>query len=225
MHCFLFRPTKCVHWCLLVNIFEKRTVNFAFSSWPHPGTLLPPRPSSTSVTHTVAHLWRWKSLLMWLPGSASLPSLPSGHRLELTSPLHSVPPRESVWPHRRSAPPFKFPHWEGAFILTLVQKWDCIACLAAISTWCVSTSFVSKSVLCFWPCGWIKPTSCFFLLVFSNDEDEDQQSTDTESKEKGKDKKTLCKVKWSRDEVSLLKLHFVFRTLEIFLRFSSQFIF
>lgn len=27
-------------------------------------------------------------------------------------------------------------------------------------------------------------------------------STDPESKEKSKDKKTLCKVKWSRDEVS-----------------------
>lgn len=61
----------------------------------------------------------------------------------------------------------------------------------------------------------------FFLLVFSNDEDDDQQSTDTESKEKGKDKKTLCKVKWSRDEVSSLKLHFVFTTFEIFLDFLT----
>uniref|UniRef100_A0A3B4X1S4 MYB proto-onco like 1 n=1 Tax=Seriola lalandi dorsalis TaxID=1841481 RepID=A0A3B4X1S4_SERLL len=39
---------------------------------------------------------------------------------------------------------------------------------------------------------------CFF---FSNDEDEELHSTDPESKEKSKDKKTLCKVKWSRDEV------------------------
>uniref|UniRef100_A0A3B4X2M5 MYB proto-onco like 1 n=1 Tax=Seriola lalandi dorsalis TaxID=1841481 RepID=A0A3B4X2M5_SERLL len=38
---------------------------------------------------------------------------------------------------------------------------------------------------------------CFF---FSNDEDEELHSTDPESKEKSKDKKTLCKVKWSRDE-------------------------
>lgn len=58
--------------------------------------------------------------------------------------------------------------------------------------------------------------------MFSNDEDDDQQSTDTESKEKGKDKKTLCKVKWSRDEVSLLKLHFVFITFEIFLDFPKK---
>lgn len=50
----------------------------------------------------------------------------------------------------------------------------------------------------------------FFLLVFSNDEDDDQHSTDAEGKEKGKDKKTLCKVKWSRDEVSLLELQFTF---------------
>uniref|UniRef100_A0A3Q0SZ49 MYB proto-onco like 1 n=1 Tax=Amphilophus citrinellus TaxID=61819 RepID=A0A3Q0SZ49_AMPCI len=37
-------------------------------------------------------------------------------------------------------------------------------------------------------------------LYFSNDEDEELQSTDPESKEKSKDKKTQCKVKWSRDE-------------------------
>nr|CBN81936.1 Myb-related protein A [Dicentrarchus labrax] len=37
----------------------------------------------------------------------------------------------------------------------------------------------------------------------SNDEDEELHSTDPESKEKSKDKKTLCKVKWSRDEVRL----------------------
>ncbi|XP_053268136.1 myb-related protein A [Pleuronectes platessa] len=40
---------------------------------------------------------------------------------------------------------------------------------------------------------------------FSNDEDEEVISTDTESKEKSKDKKTLCKVKWSRDEDEKLK--------------------
>ncbi|XP_019943433.1 myb-related protein A isoform X2 [Paralichthys olivaceus] len=40
---------------------------------------------------------------------------------------------------------------------------------------------------------------------FSNDEDEEVISTDPESKEKSKDKKTLCKVKWSRDEDEKLK--------------------
>ncbi|XP_060950127.1 myb-related protein A [Limanda limanda] len=40
---------------------------------------------------------------------------------------------------------------------------------------------------------------------FSNDEDEEVISTDTESKERIKDKKTLCKVKWSRDEDEKLK--------------------
>nr|XP_040023636.1 myb-related protein A isoform X1 [Gasterosteus aculeatus aculeatus] len=45
----------------------------------------------------------------------------------------------------------------------------------------------------------VKPRS------FSNDEDEELHSTDQESKEKGKDKKTLCKVKWSRDEDEKLK--------------------
>ncbi|KAK2859452.1 hypothetical protein Q5P01_004072 [Channa striata] len=39
----------------------------------------------------------------------------------------------------------------------------------------------------------------------SNDEDEELPSTDPESKEKSKDKKTLCKVKWSRDEDEKLK--------------------
>ncbi|XP_047468074.1 myb-related protein A isoform X1 [Mugil cephalus] len=39
----------------------------------------------------------------------------------------------------------------------------------------------------------------------SNDEDEELLSTDPESKEKSKDKKTLCKVKWSRDEDEKLK--------------------
>ncbi|TMS15954.1 Myb-related protein A [Larimichthys crocea] len=39
----------------------------------------------------------------------------------------------------------------------------------------------------------------------SNDEDEELHSTDAESKEKSKDKKTLCKVKWSRDEDEKLK--------------------
>ncbi|XP_069007785.1 myb-related protein A [Embiotoca jacksoni] len=39
----------------------------------------------------------------------------------------------------------------------------------------------------------------------SNDEDEELHSTDPESKEKSKDKKTLCKVKWSRDEDEKLK--------------------
>lgn len=58
--------------------------------------------------------------------------------------------------------------------------------------------------------------------MFSNDEDDDQQSTDTESKEKGKDKKTLCKVKWSRDEVSLLQLHFAFITFKIFFDFPPR---
>uniref|UniRef100_A0A3Q1GKJ9 V-myb avian myeloblastosis viral oncogene homolog-like 1 n=1 Tax=Acanthochromis polyacanthus TaxID=80966 RepID=A0A3Q1GKJ9_9TELE len=38
-----------------------------------------------------------------------------------------------------------------------------------------------------------------------NDEDEELYSTDPESKEKSKDKKTLCKVKWSRDEDEKLK--------------------
>lgn len=47
-------------------------------------------------------------------------------------------------------------------------------------------------------------SSTFVLCVFSTDEDEELHSTDPESKEKSKDKKTLCKVKWSRDEVSLL---------------------
>ncbi|KAG7524711.1 myb-related protein A isoform X2 [Solea senegalensis] len=42
-------------------------------------------------------------------------------------------------------------------------------------------------------------------LSFSNDEDEELLSTDPESKEKSKDKKTLCKVKWSRDEDDKLK--------------------
>lgn len=45
------------------------------------------------------------------------------------------------------------------------------------------------------------------LFLFSNDEDEELQSTDPESKEKSKDKKPLCKVKWSRDEVSLSEAH------------------
>ncbi|KAI3354803.1 hypothetical protein L3Q82_004617 [Scortum barcoo] len=40
---------------------------------------------------------------------------------------------------------------------------------------------------------------------FSNDEDEELHSTDPESKDKSKDKKTLCKVKWSRDEDEKLK--------------------
>lgn len=44
-------------------------------------------------------------------------------------------------------------------------------------------------------------------LYFSNDEDEELQSTDPETKEKSKDKKTLCKVKWSRDEVSLSEMY------------------
>ncbi|KAJ3611732.1 hypothetical protein NHX12_021746 [Muraenolepis orangiensis] len=39
----------------------------------------------------------------------------------------------------------------------------------------------------------------------SEDEDEELQSTDPESKEKGKDKRSLCKVKWSRDEDDKLK--------------------
>ncbi|XP_031137808.1 myb-related protein A isoform X2 [Sander lucioperca] len=39
----------------------------------------------------------------------------------------------------------------------------------------------------------------------SNDEDEEPHSTDQENKEKSKDKKTLCKVKWSRDEDEKLK--------------------
>ncbi|XP_039983108.1 myb-related protein A isoform X2 [Xiphias gladius] len=39
----------------------------------------------------------------------------------------------------------------------------------------------------------------------SNDDDEELHSTDPESKEKSKDKKTLCKVKWSRDEDEKLK--------------------
>ncbi|KAF3703567.1 Myb-related protein A [Channa argus] len=39
----------------------------------------------------------------------------------------------------------------------------------------------------------------------SNDEDEELPSTDPESKEKSKNKKTLCKVKWSRDEDEKLK--------------------
>uniref|UniRef100_A0A3Q1GNU7 V-myb avian myeloblastosis viral oncogene homolog-like 1 n=1 Tax=Acanthochromis polyacanthus TaxID=80966 RepID=A0A3Q1GNU7_9TELE len=47
----------------------------------------------------------------------------------------------------------------------------------------------------------------FTLCVFSNDEDEELYSTDPESKEKSKDKKTLCKVKWSRDEVSSSEIY------------------
>ena len=38
-------------------------------------------------------------------------------------------------------------------------------------------------------------------LSSSDDEDEDLHSTDPESREKSKDKRPLCKVKWSRDEV------------------------
>lgn len=63
---------------------------------------------------------------------------------------------------------------------------------------------VSGSVLA----SFIKSTLFTFpsvLCVFSNDEDEELHSTDPENKEKNKDKKTLCKVKWSRDEVSLLE--------------------
>lgn len=44
-----------------------------------------------------------------------------------------------------------------------------------------------------------------YFFFFSNDEDEELHSTDPESKEKNKDKKTLFKVKWSRDEVCLLE--------------------
>ena len=47
--------------------------------------------------------------------------------------------------------------------------------------------------------------STYTLYIFSNDDDEELNSTDPENKEKSKDKKTLCKVKWSRDEVSLLE--------------------
>ncbi|KAG7272299.1 hypothetical protein CRUP_014184 [Coryphaenoides rupestris] len=39
----------------------------------------------------------------------------------------------------------------------------------------------------------------------SEDDDEERHSTDPESKEKGKDKRSLCKVKWSRDEDDKLK--------------------
>ena len=39
------------------------------------------------------------------------------------------------------------------------------------------------------------------MLSSSDDEDEDLHSTDPESREKSKDKRPLCKVKWSRDEV------------------------
>ncbi|XP_056155740.1 myb-related protein A [Lampris incognitus] len=39
----------------------------------------------------------------------------------------------------------------------------------------------------------------------SEDEDEELHSTDPESKEKSKDRKSLCKVKWSRDEDEKLK--------------------
>uniref|UniRef100_A0A672J0N8 V-myb avian myeloblastosis viral oncogene homolog-like 1 n=1 Tax=Salarias fasciatus TaxID=181472 RepID=A0A672J0N8_SALFA len=47
--------------------------------------------------------------------------------------------------------------------------------------------------------------STFVILYSSSDEDEELHSTDPESKEKNKDKKTLCKVKWSRDEDEKLK--------------------
>ncbi|XP_074550095.1 myb-related protein A isoform X2 [Halichoeres trimaculatus] len=43
------------------------------------------------------------------------------------------------------------------------------------------------------------------VKAYSNDEDEELHSTDPESKENSKDKKTLCKVKWSRDEDEKLK--------------------
>ncbi|XP_034562187.1 myb-related protein A isoform X2 [Notolabrus celidotus] len=43
------------------------------------------------------------------------------------------------------------------------------------------------------------------VKTHSNDEDEELHSTDPESKENSKDKKTLCKVKWSRDEDEKLK--------------------
>ena len=39
------------------------------------------------------------------------------------------------------------------------------------------------------------------VLSSSDEEDEDLHSTDPESREKSKDKRPLCKVKWSRDEV------------------------
>ncbi|XP_068604273.1 myb-related protein A [Brachionichthys hirsutus] len=39
----------------------------------------------------------------------------------------------------------------------------------------------------------------------SNDEEDELHSTDPESKERSKDKKTLCKIKWSRDEDEKLK--------------------
>ena len=70
--------------------------------------------------------------------------------------------------------------------------------------------FVKKMFSCsFAPM--IKNVSFFYSLstftslciFYSNDEDEEVHSTDPESKEKSKDKKTLCKVKWSRDEVRL----------------------
>lgn len=48
--------------------------------------------------------------------------------------------------------------------------------------------------------------ACVFFL-FSTDEDEELHSTDPESKDSSKDKKTLCKVKWSRDEVSSSEKH------------------
>lgn len=48
--------------------------------------------------------------------------------------------------------------------------------------------------------------SAFLLLSHSRDEDEELHSADPESKEKSKDKKLLCKVKWSRDEVRGLEV-------------------
>lgn len=39
------------------------------------------------------------------------------------------------------------------------------------------------------------------------DEDEELHSTNSDSKEKCKDKKVLCKVKWSRDEVRVHQRH------------------
>ncbi|XP_068160282.1 myb-related protein A [Antennarius striatus] len=43
------------------------------------------------------------------------------------------------------------------------------------------------------------------VKAHSNDEEEELHSTDPDSKEKSKDKKTLCKIKWSRDEDEKLK--------------------
>lgn len=43
--------------------------------------------------------------------------------------------------------------------------------------------------------------SVFFVCGCSEDEDDERHSTDPDSRDPKNSKKTLCKIKWSRDEV------------------------